>query len=78
MRWPYGYPLRPIRMMVDEILKQLSPQFNKIGRYLANTPDGPDSICFPFPIVRNPNWPSRIFSEQFPLGKDGPMVCRHV
>jgi transposase len=24
------HPLRPIRMMVDEILKQLSPQFNKM------------------------------------------------
>jgi len=24
------HPLRPIRTMVDEILKQLSPQFNKM------------------------------------------------
>ncbi len=27
---PRDHPLRPIRTMVDEILKQLSPQFNKM------------------------------------------------
>src|SRR5207253_8726644 len=29
-RVPRDHPLRPIRTMVDEILKQLSPQFNKM------------------------------------------------
>lgn len=29
-RVPQDHPLRPIRTMVDEILKQLSPQFNKM------------------------------------------------
>ena len=29
-RVPRDHPLRPIRKMVDEILKELSPQFNKM------------------------------------------------
>jgi hypothetical protein len=43
--------------------------------------DGPDdlnSLCFTFPIVRNLNWPSRLFGKQFPFGEDGLMVCLHI
>jgi hypothetical protein len=29
-RVPTGHPLRPIRKMVDEILKEMSPQFAKL------------------------------------------------
>jgi hypothetical protein len=35
-------------------------------------------VCFTFPIVRNLNWPSRVFGKQFPLGEDGLMVCLHI
>ena len=41
-------------------------------------PDDLNSICFTFPIVRNLNWPSRIFGKQFPFGEDGLMVCLHI
>ncbi len=41
-------------------------------------PDDPNSICFTFPIVRNLNWPSRVFGKQFPFGEDGLMVCLHI
>src|SRR5579864_5257454 len=41
-------------------------------------PNDLNSICFTFPIVRNLNWPSRIFGKQFPFGEDGLMVCLHA
>jgi hypothetical protein len=41
-------------------------------------PDDLNAVCFTFPIIRNLNWPSRIFGEQFPFGEDGLMVCLHV
>jgi len=33
------HPLRPIRRMVDEILKQLSPQFNKMYAKVGRPPN---------------------------------------
>ena len=38
------HPLRPIRTMVDEILKKLSPQFNKMYSKVGRTVDSSGAV----------------------------------
>src|ERR1041385_2853401 len=38
------HPLRPIRTMVDEILKQLSPQFNKMYAKVGRPSIAPEQL----------------------------------
>jgi transposase len=43
-RVPRDHPLRPIRTMVDEILKQLSPQFNKMYAKVGRASIPPEQL----------------------------------
>jgi hypothetical protein len=40
-RVPADHPLRPIRKMVDEILKEMSPQFAKLYSHFEGSIAGP-------------------------------------
>jgi hypothetical protein len=43
-RVPSDHPLRPIRKMVDEILKEMSPQFAKLYSLVGRPSIAPESV----------------------------------
>src|ERR1700693_4622904 len=46
-RVPVDHPLRPIRKMVDEILKEMSPQFAKLYSEVGRPSIAPERLCRP-------------------------------
>jgi len=47
-RVPKDHPLRPLRTMVDEVLQELSPRFNRIYAAVVAHRSLPRSCCAPF------------------------------
>jgi hypothetical protein len=50
-RVPADHPLRPIRKMVDEILKEMSPQFAKLYSDVGRPSIAPERLLTPFLLV---------------------------
>jgi len=50
-RVPADHPLRPIRKMVDEILKKMSPQFAKLYSDVGRPSIAPERLLTPFLLV---------------------------
>jgi len=75
-RSPADHPLRPIRMMVDEILKEMSPQFAKLYSDVGRPSIAPERLLRSlllqiFYSVRS----ERMLMEQLQYNLLFPVVC---